>query len=185
LNPALGCHDLLSKYQGGDQEAYAKLFNDKYQDLLQSVIKETRTIFDEMEAEVIVNRALFKVYEKITTYRGQTDGEAWGWMRTIARNMWKDTLRQKVRYEKRLVSLNDEICAGHLVMADDQHVDNISWLERLNATLTPRERQVFRLLQDGVSQTIIAAQLGLCLPRITQIKHSIRKKAQTLGIQAL
>ena len=185
MNPALGCHKLLTQYQCGDREAFDKLFGEKFTSLLQCVIKETRLILDEMEAEGIVQQAFLKVCVKIKTYRGQTDGEAWSWIRTIARNKWRDFLRQKKRYEQRLVSLNDEFCVRRLIMFDDHAVDRIDWLESFVATLTIRERQILELMQDGVSQTIIAAQFGLCLPRITQIKQSIKKKAQKFEKQTL
>jgi len=71
-----------------------------------------------------------------------------------------------------------------LIIFDDHPIDNSDWLESFYATLTLRERQVLDLTQDGVSQTIIAAQLGLCLPRITQIKKSIKKKAKKFEKQA-
>ncbi|MBK8419439.1 hypothetical protein [Candidatus Villigracilis saccharophilus] len=84
-----------------------------------------------------------------------------------------------------MIKHNDEFCVRRLIMFDDHAVDRINWLESFVATLTLRERQILELMQDGVSQTMIAAQFGLCLPRITQIKQSIKKKAQKFEKQTL
>lgn len=174
--PAVGCHLLLAQFRNGDQEAFDRLFVEKQVSLLRFVKKDTHPLLDDMEVEAIVQQAFLKIYMKIATYRGNTDGEAWGWINTIARNNWKDALRQKKRYDQRLVSLNDELSTGQ--EESRQAFDQPDWLESIVSTLTEREKQVLELLQDGVSQTQIASQLGLCLPRITQIKQSIKKKVQ-------
>lgn len=173
----MGCHLLLAQFRDGDPEAFDRLFNEKNVPLSRFVKKDTHPLLDEMEVEAIVQQAFLKIYMKIATYRGNTDGEAWGWINSIARNNWKDALRQKKRYDQRLISLNDELSTGGQEESW-QAFDEPDWLESVVSTLTEREKQVLELLQDGVPQTQIASQLGLCLPRITQIKQSIKKKVQ-------
>jgi RNA polymerase sigma factor (sigma-70 family) len=175
----------LTQYQGGDSEAFDKLFAEKHKYLLQYVVQGTCHELDENEAKAIVQQVFFRVFQKKAAYRGQTDGEAWGWIRAIARNAWNDFFRGEKKHKQHQVRFNDEICAGQLTIFDDHPVDNSNWLESFVATLSPRERQILELMQDGNSQTKIAAQLGVCLPRITQIKQSIKKKALKFEKQAL
>ena len=141
------------------------------------ILWRTGSKLDIWEVEGVVQQAFLHVFRKVATYRGKTDGEAWSWINTITRNHTIDVIRQKNIYGKDTVRLDDETCANQAIFFDEQGIDQRSWLESFFSTLSPREQLLLNLLQDGVSHTEIAAQLGVCLPRITQIKKSIQKKA--------
>jgi RNA polymerase sigma factor (sigma-70 family) len=176
--PGIGCHSLLNQFNGGDLDAFDQLYIEKFPHLFRLVLWKTGSQLDFWEAEGVVQQAFLKIFIKAPTYHGQTDGEAWGWIWTTTQYQMIDVIRQKNTHEISLVSLDDEICASQKVLFDDFSLENQDLLKKFFVSQPEREQQILRMLFDGFSQKEIAAQLGVSLPRITQILKSIQKKAQ-------
>jgi RNA polymerase sigma-70 factor (ECF subfamily) len=168
----------LSQFQDGSQEAFDQLYAEKSPDLVRLVSWKSGYKLDNAESEGVVQQVFLQVFRKAASYRGTSDGEAWSWIGTIARNHIIDVIRQKEAFEKHQVDLDDETYAGGSVSFDELAMEQKDWLERFLPLLSAREQLVLELLYEGVSHKEIAGRLGVCLPRVTQIKKSIQRKAQ-------
>ena len=177
LKPATGCHNLLYQFQRGDLETFDKLYIEKYPHLFRLILWKMGSSLDIWEAEGIVQQVFLQIFIKAPTYNGQTDAEAWGWIWTIAHNQMIDVIRQKDAHEKGQVNLDDETCTSQKLDFDEKTIDAKNWLEKFINSLAPREQLLLKLLQDDLSQKEIAVQLKISLPRTTQIRKNIKKKA--------
>lgn len=171
----------MLKLQGGDPDAFEQFYAEKSPHLFRIITWKTEPNLDALEVQGIVNQVINLVFSKAASYRGQTDGEAWGWISTISRNHMIDVLRQKKAYEQHHVELNDKICSNEINNIDENAIADKNWLDKFLPSLSPREQLLLKLLGEDVSQKDIASQLDVCLPRITQIKKAIQKKAQKFG----
>ena len=168
---------MLEKFIGGDLDAFDQLYNQKFPHLFRLVLWKTGSQLDFWEAEGIVQQAFLKIFRKAASYQGQSDGEAWGWIWAILQHQIIDFIRQRDRYEIRLVSLEDENCTGQQVIFDELSLDNQGRVRRFLVSQPEREQLILEMLFDGFSQKEIALQLGVSLPRITQILKNIQKRA--------
>lgn len=79
----------------------------------------------------------------------------------------------------------DTVLAGKRYMSD--RVPNITWSAGLGAdnpvlaTLTPRQRDILKMIADGRSSAEMAASLGVSLPTITFHRANLRRK---LGVDS-
>ena len=156
----------LIRVAAGDAEALAAL----YEPMFPRVVLHLRARFDNLdegEIEGVAQQTMLQVWQKASTFRGQTEREAMGWVMRIAERKALDLLRM----EQRTTDLDPERYSGY------DKVDETDW-PRFFSRLTPREREVVDLLYQGYKAVEIAATLQVSEPRVTQLIQAVREKAR-------
>jgi RNA polymerase sigma factor (sigma-70 family) len=156
----------------------------------------------------VIQQTWIKVWLKANQCRGESRAEILGWIKTIAAhvgaNMRRDSaklvqlIRQEqeeetgevrracsARQQSQVEGLDD---TDHGLRPTEQAAqlrDFHSWMKRslnkLDQTLTCREKQVVDMLQQGISKGQIATQLSISGARVTQLLAQIQKKYSTLA----
>jgi RNA polymerase sigma factor (sigma-70 family) len=202
----LGLHDLLSRVGQRDEQAFTWLYESLRQTSVAMILAEVGGL-DEDEAEAVYNRAMLKIWMKASTYQGRPehtpDITAWAWIRTtilhtaldVSRGLRKremaeilesEMLAESEQEETQDLSPIDQLSSADVSPADraiDSPADLTETREGLKEflrQLDERDRLIFQLLAQGLPQNEVAVRLGVSAPRMSQIVHSLRARAERM-----
>lgn len=202
-----GLHDLLCRVGHSDEAAFVQIYETVHLIAIRTILGEFSNI-DEFEAEAIYNQAMYKIWKRANTYEGRSNNDpditAWTWIRVTIVHTAQDASRVIRRREDAEIleaemttdeqrgssstelSAIDRLSISDIAPADQPLtspavlVEGREGLVEFIQSLDERERLIFRLLMEGVSQADIAAKLGISPSRMSQIVHSLRSKAERM-----
>jgi RNA polymerase sigma factor (sigma-70 family) len=190
-----GIHGILAEIAQDQSEALATLellIKYKVMEILRGYID------DPDEADSLFSQILWKIWENIRSYRGQTDANAWNWIARISKNMAFDYLRVlKNRRDDEWQETDLEPIPGKDDSSGDTpppmdtfaskgpsveaSVEHEQAFKELYISLTEQERLVFKMKFMGKSRSEIAIHLQITTARVSQIIMAIRTKANRFG----
>jgi RNA polymerase sigma factor (sigma-70 family) len=201
-----GLHDLLCRVGQSDENAFIQMYENLHRIAVVTILGEFSNI-DEFEAEAIYNQAMFKIWKRASTFEGRPghdpDVTAWAWIRITILHTAQDVTRvmrrrgfaeileaemmtEEERGGSTELSPIDRLSISDLALSDQPLnspaalVEGHEGLVEFIQSLDERERTIFRMLAEGVSQAEIAAKLGISPSRMSQIVHSLRSKAEKI-----
>ncbi len=174
----LTLHELLDGARDGLRGHVGELQRRYGPDLLRRVSREDSTV----TGDTIVSDVFMKLPHALRTYQDQGKFEAWLW--SIARNILTDRRRERQRLPE---PVSD---AG--VNTPAQRREGVSFerrdlIERLAASLAPRQREVWLLNLEGYSDKETATRLGIEPNNVAQLlfraRAGVRKAADEIGLR--
>ncbi len=181
--PDLEEHLLIQRVKGGDHDAFDQL----YRRYVARVYRQAlRLMGSDAEAEEVAQEVFLAVYQKATTFRGESAFSTWIYRLTV--NMALTKLRRRKRREE--VCLDDYLPR----FQDDGHHQVrpvVDWSHEIDAPIAQREaRQILQQAIDqlspldkavvvqsdveGVSNREIGHALGLSVPAVKARLHRAR-----------
>ena len=170
---------LLAQSQGGNQQAFAQLYQDHVGAVYALCMRMTANV---ALAEDCTQQAFVNAWRGLAKFRG--DAQFGTWLHRIAVNAVLAAQRQDQRRHQFEVAVEQD--AGELVAqqwSSEEHDDRA--LEAAIARLPERQRQVFVLhAVYGFSQAEVATQLEIAVGSVKAHYHSARGHLQrSLGEQ--
>ena len=141
-----------------------------------------RYIEDTEEARDLMHDSMIKALDNIKSFRNDSEGSLYVWLRKITLNMVFDTLRQNNRFREISLELISDDDLQNVEDSDDEPAQEIpeSVFKQVITTLTPVRRAVFNMYYiDGFSHKEIAKALDITERGSTSIlakaRASVRK----------
>ncbi len=141
-----------------------------------------RYIEDTEQARDLMHDSMIKALDNIKSFRNDSEGSLYVWLRKITLNMVFDTLRQNNRFREISLELISDDDLQNVEDSDDEPAQEIpeSVLKQAISTLTPVRRAVFNMYYiDGFSHKEIAKALDITERGSTSIlakaRTSVRK----------
>lgn len=127
------------------------------------------------QAEELTQRVFVKAFEKIGTFRGESEFPSW--LHRLAVNLVLTEMRSRRRREERIFPVGDlEPLAGHYAAVPDSAASGVD-LERALAALPPRARAIFVLHDvEGYGHGEIAELTGLAVGTSKAHLHRARRR---------
>ena len=134
------------------------------------------------EARDLMHDSMIKALDNIKSFRNDSEGSLYVWLRKITLNMVFDTLRQNNRFREISLELISDDDLQNVEDSDDEPAQEIpeSVFKQVITTLTPVRRAVFNMYYiDGFSHKEIAKALDITERGSTSIlakaRASVRK----------
>lgn len=141
-----------------------------------------RYLEDAEEARDLMHDSMIKALDNIKSFRNDSEGSLYVWLRKITLNMVFDTLRQNNRFREISLELISDDDLQNVEDTDDEPAQEIpeSVFKQVISTLTPVRRAVFNMYYiDGLSHKEIAKALDITERGSTSIlakaRASVRK----------
>lgn len=141
-----------------------------------------RYIEDTEQARDLMHDSIIKALDNIRSFRNDSEGSLYVWLRKITLNMVFDTLRQNNRFREISIELISDDDLQNVEDSDDEPAQEIpeSVFKQAISTLTPVRRAVFNMYYiDGFSHKEIAKALDITERGSTSIlakaRASVRK----------
>ena len=141
-----------------------------------------RYLDDTEQARDLMHDSIIKALDNIKSFRNDSEGSLYVWLRKITLNMVFDTLRQNNRFREISLELVSDDDLKNVEDSDDEPAQEIpeSVLKQAMLTLTPVRRAVFNMYYiDGLSHKEIAKALDITEGGSTSIlakaRASVRK----------
>ena len=141
-----------------------------------------RYLEDTEEARDLMHDSMIKALDNIKSFRNDSEGSLYVWLRKITLNMVFDTLRQNNRFREISLELISDDDLQNVDDSDDEPDQEIpeSVFKQVISTLTPVRRAVFNMYYiDGFSHKEIAKALDITERGSTSIlakaRASVRK----------
>lgn len=141
-----------------------------------------RYLEDTEEARDLMHDSMIKALDNIKSFRNDSEGSLYVWLRKITLNMVFDTLRQNNRFREISLELISDDDLQNVEDSDDEPAQEIpeSVLKQAISMLTPVRRAVFNMYYiDGFSHKEIAKALDITERGSTSIlakaRTSVRK----------
>ena len=141
-----------------------------------------RYIEDTEQARDLMHDSIIKALDNIRSFRNDSEGSLYVWLRKITLNMVFDTLRQNNRFREISIELISDDDLQNVEDSDDEPAQEIpeSVFKQVISTLTPVRRAVFNMYYiDGFSHKEIAKALDITERGSTSIlakaRASVRK----------
>ena len=167
-----GC---IRKDRGAQGELYARYASRLYTLCL-------RYLENTEEARDLMHDSMIKALDNIKSFRNDSEGSLYVWLRKITLNMVFDTLRQNNRFREISLELISDDDLQNVEDSDDEPAQEIpeSVFKQVITTLTPVRRAVFNMYYiDGFSHKEIAKALDITERGSTSIlakaRASVRK----------
>lgn len=168
------CH-LVQEIAEGNGAALSLLYEQCLPQITRYLHASFNSTLDDGEIDAVIVQTMDRVWRKGGTFNETTDQKARSWITEIAKNLALDLIRTKQRAKEIEVEIDDERFLGsHFENpAHNSNVDLHFFYERL----TVQERKVAEFLAAGYKDVEIATEMGICKPRVNQIKKQLAKKA--------
>ena len=141
-----------------------------------------RYLEDTEQARDLMHDSMIKALDNIKSFRNDSEGSLYVWLRKITLNMVFDTLRQNTRFMEISIELVSDDDLQSVEETDDEPDQEIpeSVFKQVISTLTPVRRAVFNMYYiDGFSHKEIAKALDITERGSTSIlakaRASVRK----------
>ena len=141
-----------------------------------------RYLEDTEEARDLMHDSMIKALDNIKSFRNDSEGSLYVWLRKITLNLVFDTLRQNTRFMEISIELLSDDDLQSVEETDDEPAQEIpeSVFKQVISTLTPVRRAVFNMYYiDGLSHKEIAKALDITERGSTSIlakaRASVRK----------
>ena len=141
-----------------------------------------RYIEDTEQARDLMHDSIIKALDNIRSFRNDSEGSLYVWLRKITLNMVFDMLRQNNRFREISIELISDDDLQNVEDSDDEPAQEIpeSVFKQAISTLTPVRRAVFNMYYiDGFSHKEIAKALDITERGSTSIlakaRASVRK----------
>ena len=178
---------LLSRAQGGDQEAFGQLMRAHYEPVFRLVYAIIR---NEHDARDVCQEVWLTVWKQLPTFRG--DAKFTTWLHPIATRRALDQLRKRRRWFDRFIPIATEDAAVESapepVTTTDardeaEKSERSAQLQRVLDTLPPKLRAVLALRElQGLSYDEIARATAVPAGTVmSRLYHARRLLAQKLG----
>lgn len=160
--------ELFEKIQGGDKDAFKKLYETSYKPLFAFLLSLTQNSED---AQDLLQDTYLQIYQKSHLYK--SDGNPMAWMMKIAKTLFlmkyrKEKEKQFVRYEE---------MENELGFAQISDVENKLLLETMFSELSGEDREII-IMHDvgGLTFREIAGVLGKPIGTVlARYNRNIRK----------
>lgn len=145
---------LLNKARAGDREALGRLL-EGFQSYLEGIARKWRS--GPVTASDLVQMTMAKATKDIEAFRGKTRGEFMGWIGTILRHTFP-----RPNGRKPPVPLPDDPIADgrDTPCTEAQKKERLLAMAAALKRLSPRDQEIVRLRQQGLTFAEIGAQLG-------------------------
>lgn len=180
-------NDLLRDVSKKDEDAFYEVAL-RLEPALLKVIGSVSQDFSSFHIDDVYSKTLEKIWEKSRTFRGLTEGEAWSWVRTIARNKAYDEIAKLDRHYKKNEQLvviidDDEDSYDHHALEAPEHYEQMESKDAMDAflaSLSSREREILEMRFKGFSQKEIAKRLSISEGLVSRIKGELLKRKEKL-----
>jgi RNA polymerase sigma-70 factor (ECF subfamily) len=138
------------------EQTFSALFADRSASLYRYL---SRLSGDPALAEDIVQESFVKLYR-----RGTMPDDPPAWLISVAHNLWRDDRRSAARHQRLLVERGTELVTGVTPPAADAATlaaERIDSVRRALERLSPRDRQILLLRQEGYRYREIAAVMDV------------------------
>lgn len=171
--------ELVSGCIRKDRDAQGELYS-RYASRLYTLC--LRYIEDTEQARDLMHDSMIKALDNIKSFRNDSEGSLYVWLRKITLNMVFDTLRQNNRFREISLELISDDDLQNVDDSDDEPAQEIpeSVFKQVISTLTPVRRAVFNMYYiDGFSHKEIAKALDITergsTSILTKARASVRK----------
>ncbi|MEM7575556.1 MAG: RNA polymerase sigma factor [Bacteroidota bacterium] len=166
--------ELLERCRGADRQAQESVYRMAYVPMMRLALRYT---YNEQDAADVLNRAMLKVFTKVTQFQGDATNFP-GWIRRIVVNEALDFARAQQKRTSRQAALDQpqtlEEGAVSQLMEQERLLFLLQQLPKTSAT-------VFNLYaMEGYSHQEISELLNLSVSNSKWHLYSARKKLQTL-----
>lgn len=164
---------IINGCRQGDRDAQRALYT-AYRGVLMGIAR--RYMKQEEDAEDVLVGAFFKIFKKVSTYKG--DGSFEGWMKRIVVNEALMTLRKRTNFNLSVESDHVHLSAPPEILHDLRYSD----IMRLIDTLPVGYRTVFNMYAiEGYKHREIAEELGISINTAkSQYLHAKKRLADLI-----
>jgi len=179
-DPSQNTEQLIQAIRGGDQKAFATLY-DNYSDTLYGVV--CQIVKSEAKAEDVMQDAFVNIWKKFQTYDAAR-GSIFTWMLNISRNKAIDSLRKTKRMGE--VEIQDD--ASNVGIKDNRSTqlnENTIGVRAMLTKLPPEQQVILDYLYfQGYTQQEVSDELevplGTVKSRVRIAMRELRKVFQTI-----
>lgn len=163
MNKTMEDKTLITRFQGGDKEAFTQLYRMYSKQLYLNLVKLVKS--EEIAAELLQDVFII-IWEKRETIEIQKSFRAY--LFRIGENKVIDLFR-RARRDKLLFSKIKKIASEHYTHIEEDLIarEDAAILKKAIETLPPQRRQIFELCKiQGKTYTEVSSQLGISIATI-------------------
>jgi RNA polymerase sigma-70 factor, ECF subfamily len=164
--------DVIRAVREGRVEAYAAVVRRHQEEVWRIAAYALR---DASETEELVQRVFVQAYTKLGSY--QLDRDFGAWLRTIARNMAREELRERERESRRLAAYREHLAArfDEPASAEDRQEKLRQALARCRGELAPAAARAVELrYEQALDFEAVARDLGRTVAAARQLLGRVR-----------